>query len=67
MAARGGAREGAAPALVCSLIARPPPADAGIPGTAGGEGQARAAAAGNGKGKGKRKGRGRGEGLASGG
>jgi hypothetical protein len=33
--------------LVCPLIARPPPAAAGIPGTAGGEGQARALAAGN--------------------
>ena len=33
--------------LFCSLIARPPPAAAGIPGTAGGEGQARALAAGN--------------------
>ena len=33
--------------LVCSLIARPPPAAAGIPGTAGGQGQARALAAGN--------------------
>lgn len=42
MAARGSASE----ALMCSLIARPPPNDAGIPGTAGGEGQARAAAAG---------------------
>jgi hypothetical protein len=41
MAARGGAE------LVCSLIARAPPNNAGIPGTTGGEGQARAAAAGS--------------------
>ena len=39
-------RADAGPALVCSLFARPPPGNAGIPGTAGGEGQARAAAAG---------------------
>ena len=42
----GAARADAGPALVCSLFARPPPGNAGIPGTAGGEGQARAAAAG---------------------
>ena len=40
------ARGNAGATLACSLIARPPPSDAGIPGTSGGEGQARAAAAG---------------------
>ena len=40
------ARASTGAALMCSLIARPPPNNAGIPGTAGGEGQARAAAAG---------------------
>ena len=33
--------------LMCSLLAKPPPKDAGIPGTAGGEGFARAFAAGS--------------------
>ena len=44
---RGGmTHEVSVPLISCSMIARPPPGDAGIPGTERGEGQARATAAG---------------------